>query len=86
MIHSLELTVQQRPEVLERVLRVTRHRGFTITQMQMRMNDDASLSLDMEVDSERAIELLSNQLNKLIDVTQCKVLLPLNLQQQKVHA
>lgn len=81
MIHSLELTVQQRPEVLERVLRVTRHRGFTITQMQMRMNDDASLSLDMEVDSERAIELLSNQLNKLIDVTQCKVLLPLSLQQ-----
>ena len=45
------------------------------------MNDDASLSLDMEVDSERAIELLSNQLNKLIDVTQCKVLLPLSLQQ-----
>ena len=62
-------------------MRVTRHRGFTITQMQMRMNDDASLSLDMEVDSERAIELLSNQLNKLIDVTQCKVLLPLSLQQ-----
>lgn len=81
MIHSLELTVQQRPEVLERVLRVTRHRGFRIAQMQMRMNDDASLSLDMEVDSERAIELLSNQLNKLIDVTQCKVLLPMSLQQ-----
>ncbi|MGL5221298.1 MAG: acetolactate synthase 2 small subunit, partial [Plesiomonas shigelloides] len=54
MIHSLKLTVQQRPEVIERVLRVTRHRGFTVTQMQMRMNDDASLSLDMEVDSERA--------------------------------
>lgn len=81
MIHSLELTVQQRPEVLERVLRVARHRGFRITQLQMRQNDDASLSLDMEVDSERAIELLSNQLNKLIDVTQCKVLLPLSLQQ-----
>ncbi|MGL4447224.1 acetolactate synthase 2 small subunit [Shewanella sp.] len=81
MIHSLELTVQHRPEVLERVLRVTRHRGFKVRQMQMRMNDDASLSLDMEVDSERAIELLSQQLNKLIDVTQCKVLLPISLPQ-----
>ncbi len=85
MIHSLELTVQQRPEVIERVLRVVRHRGFTITQMQMRMNEDASLSLDMSVDSERAIELLSSQLNKLIDVTQCNVLLPFNRPQQ-AHA
>lgn len=85
MIHSLELTVQQRPEVIERVLRVVRHRGFTITEMQMRMNEDASLSLDMSVDSERAIELLSSQLNKLIDVTQCKVSLPFNRQQQ-AHA
>ncbi|MGL5361083.1 MAG: acetolactate synthase 2 small subunit [Shewanella sp.] len=81
MIHSLELRLQQRPEVLERVLRVTRHRGFKITQLQMRMNDDTSLSLDIQVDSERAIELLSQQLNKLIDVTQCKVLLPISLPQ-----
>ncbi|NMH65139.1 acetolactate synthase 2 small subunit [Shewanella salipaludis] len=74
MRHSLELTMQQRPEVLERVLRVTRHRGFTVTQLQMRINEDASLSLDIMVDAERAIELLSNQLNKLIDVTQCRVI------------
>ncbi|NKF52231.1 acetolactate synthase 2 small subunit [Shewanella sp. WXL01] len=74
MMHTLAITVQQRPEVLERVLRVTRHRGFTVTNMQMRLLDDASMALDMQVQAERAIELLSNQLDKLIDVTHCEVL------------
>ncbi|GGB44090.1 acetolactate synthase 2 small subunit [Shewanella inventionis] len=74
MMHNLEITVQQRPEVLERVLRVTRHRGFKVTQMQMRINDDASMAVELWVEAERAIELLSNQLTKLIDVTQCKVI------------
>ncbi|QIR16268.1 acetolactate synthase 2 small subunit [Shewanella aestuarii] len=73
MMHNLELTVQQRPEVIERVLRVTRHRGFKITQMQMHTNEDSSLAIELWVEAERAIELLSNQLDKLIDVTQCKV-------------
>ncbi|MBB1383171.1 acetolactate synthase 2 small subunit, partial [Shewanella sp. SR41-2] len=44
MMHALEITVQQRPEVLERVLRVTRHRGFKVTQMQVRINEDASMA------------------------------------------
>jgi acetolactate synthase II small subunit len=80
MMHALEITLQQCPEVLERVLRVTRHRGFKVTQMQMRINDDASMALNIWVEAERAIELLSNQLDKLIDVTHCKVLAatPLN--------
>ncbi|MGI2109701.1 acetolactate synthase 2 small subunit [Shewanella frigidimarina] len=80
MMHALEITVQQRPEVLERVLRVTRHRGFKVTQMQVRINEDTSMAVDLWVEAERAIELLSNQLDKLIDVTHCKVLsaAPLN--------
>ena len=73
MMHNLEITVQQRPEVIERVLRVTRHRGFKVTQMQMRTNEDTSLAIELWVEAERAIELLSSQLDKLIDVTQCKV-------------
>ncbi|WP_394132438.1 acetolactate synthase 2 small subunit [Shewanella maritima] len=73
MMHTLAITVQQRPEVLERLLRVTRHRGFTVTNMQMCINDDASIAVDMQVEADRAIELLSNQLDKLIDVTACKV-------------
>ncbi|QSX29791.1 acetolactate synthase 2 small subunit [Shewanella cyperi] len=78
MIQHLEVTLQHSPEVVERVLRVTRHRGFRVTCMNMRLTDN-SVALDMEVDSERAIELLSNQLNKLVDVTGCRVLSPVAL-------
>ncbi|MGX9462640.1 acetolactate synthase 2 small subunit [Shewanella sp. A14] len=81
MMHNLELTVQQRPEVLERVLRVTRHRGFKVTQMQVRINDDASMAVDIWVEADRAIELLSTQLDKLIDVMQCKVMPAVSLNQ-----
>ena len=81
MMHALEITVQQRPEVLERVLRVTRHRGFKITQMQVRINDDASMGIDLWVEAERAIELLTTQLDKLIDVTHCHVLSGVSLDQ-----
>ena len=42
MMHNLEITVKQCPEVLERVLRVTRHRGFKVTQMHMNTQDDSS--------------------------------------------
>ena len=74
MQHNLEITVKQCPEVLERVLRVTRHRGFKVTEMKMHTKDDSNLAINLWVEAERAIELLSNQLDKLIDVTQCKVL------------
>lgn len=78
MIHSLAVTAAQRPEVLERILRVARHRGFTVMQMQMRLEED-NVSLDIKVDSERAIELLTNQLSKLIDVIHCQVQAPVQL-------
>lgn len=74
MIYNLALTLVQQPEVLERVLRVTRHRGFRITTLDMQLADNGTTLVDMVVESERALELLSHQLNKLIDVTECKVL------------
>ncbi|RTR37180.1 acetolactate synthase 2 small subunit [Shewanella canadensis] len=74
MIYTLTLTLAQRPEVLERVLRVVRHRGFKVTRMNMQLEDSKIASLDMVVESERAIELLTNQLEKLIDVIQCRAL------------
>ncbi len=73
MIHNLELTLEQRPEVLERVLRVTRHTGFTVRDMHMTLAEDQRLQLAMAVDSDRAIELLSRQLTKLVDVARCTV-------------
>jgi acetolactate synthase II small subunit len=74
MKHALELTLQPSPEVLERVLRVMRHRGFRVTNMQMQINDDANIVLAVEVETERAIELLSNQLDKLYDVAECRLM------------
>ena len=70
--YQLQVTAQFRPEVLERVLRLTRHRGFCIEQMDM-TTDGASLVINMTVVSERAIELLSRQLEKLLDVTLVQV-------------
>lgn len=75
MNHNLEVTMAQRPEVVERVLRVVRHRGFTLTNMNMRLVDE-SVYLSLSVSSERGIELLSNQLTKLVDVTGCHVMQP----------
>ncbi|MFQ6372452.1 acetolactate synthase 2 small subunit [Shewanella sp. YIC-542] len=73
MIHHLVLTLEQRPEVLERVLRVTRHRGFRVCNMHMSEQDDQRLLLNIMVDSDKAIELLSRQLDKLMDVAACVV-------------
>ncbi|MEZ9199824.1 acetolactate synthase 2 small subunit [Shewanella sp. 10N.286.54.B9] len=72
--YAIAINVQQRPEVLERVLRVVRHRGFNITNLVMQLNDNNTSSIDMSLQSDRAIELLTNQINKLIDVLDCQVL------------
>lgn len=72
MKHSLELEVNYRPEVLERVLRVMRHRGFRVTNMQMCQQQD-NILLAVTVEAERAIDLLLNQLTKLVDVHLCHV-------------
>ena len=39
MEHQIDLTAQHRPEVLERILRVVRHRGFIVTKMVMELID-----------------------------------------------
>ena len=67
MEHQIELTAQHRPEVLERILRVVRHRGFTVTQMDMQLIDD-KVRLKFTVKSDRTLDLLVSQLEKLPDV------------------
>lgn len=71
MEHQIELTAQHRPEVLERILRVVRHRGFTVTQMDMQLIDD-KVRLKFTVKSDRTLELLVSQLEKLPDVIEIK--------------
>ena len=65
--YKLELIARHRPEVLERILRVTRHRGFTVTTMEMTLIE-TQVQLKITVKSDRTLELLVNQLVKLPDV------------------
>ena len=71
MEHQIELTAQHRPEVLERILRVIRHRGFTVTQMDMQLVDD-KVRLKFTVKSDRTLDLLVSQLEKIYDVVEIK--------------
>lgn len=71
MEQQIELTAQHRPEVLERILRVVRHRGFTVTQMDMQLID-GKVRLKFTVKSDRTLDLLVSQLEKLPDVMEIK--------------
>ncbi len=68
--HNLQIEAQFRPEALERVLRLIRHRGFRVDDMEMSTSVDCkSLNIRVTVSSDRAIQLLSRQLEKLMDIT-----------------
>ena len=69
--YTFELTVQHRPEVLERILRVIRLRGFTVTNMEMALVE-TQVPLKITVKSDRTFDLLVNQLAKLPDVIEIK--------------
>ena len=69
--YTFDLITQHRPEVLERVLRVIRLRGFTVTNMDMALVD-TQVQLKITVKSDRTFDLLVNQLAKLPDVMEIK--------------
>ena len=71
MEHQIDLTAQHRPEVLERILRVIRHRGFTVTQMDMQLIE-GKVRLKFTVKSDRTLELLVSQLEKIYDMVEIK--------------
>ena len=67
--HNLRITAQNQPTVLERLLQVTRYRGFTVTEFTMSPADnDTALAIEMSVQSTHPITQLYQQLNKLIDI------------------
>lgn len=69
MQHQLSIEARFRPEILERILRVVRHRGFQVCAMHMAslVNSD-NINIEMTVASQRSVDLLSTQLSKLMDV------------------
>lgn len=64
---ELTIVANHRPETLERIFRVIRHRGFSVITMQMKLEND-KLWCDLCVQSDRSIHLLIHQLIKLHDV------------------
>ena len=69
--YIFDLIAQHRPEVLERVLRVIRLRGFTVTNMNMALVE-TQVQLKITVKSDRTFDLWVNQLAKLPDVIEIK--------------
>ncbi|WP_257263932.1 acetolactate synthase 2 small subunit [Endozoicomonas sp. ONNA2] len=68
---SIRLHIQchQQPDVVERILRVIRHRGFTLQAMSMTpSNCGGKIELCMTVSSSRPAHLLVTQVEKLHDV------------------
>ena len=72
--HYLAIQARRRPEILERVLRVVRHRGFELCAMHMAQDGECdSVNIELTVASARPVSLLSSQLSKLLDVAQVEV-------------
>ena len=69
--YTFDLIAQHRPEVLERVLRVIRLRGFTVTNIDMALVE-TQVKIKITVKSDRTFDLLVNQLAKLPDVIEIK--------------
>lgn len=75
--YQIQIEAKYRPEVIERILRVVRHRGFRICKMQMDTGPCQKLVyLNLNLCSVRAIELLTQQLDKIFEVTTITLPLP----------
>ncbi|MBD1565788.1 acetolactate synthase 2 small subunit [Vibrio sp. SA48] len=91
--YLLDIKADDKPVLLERVLRVIRHRGFVIKQVAATQNHSSKVaSVEIIVDSDRPISTLINQIEKLWDVRTVDVTpiknneLPNNNLQQKICA
>ena len=79
--HQISIQARFRPEMLERVLRVVRHRGFQVCAMNMSpMINAENVNIELTVASGRPDDLLSSQLSKLMDVACVEILQPNTLQ------
>jgi acetolactate synthase II small subunit len=70
MTHNkLYLQVFDRPAALERILRVTRHRGFSVTRMTLTPSRTRDImDITLSVQGPRPLQTLFLQLKKLSDV------------------
>lgn len=74
--HSLFIKARFCPEVVERILRVTRYRGFELCSLNMTSCQEVhnkQITLLLTVFSSKKIHLLYSQLNKLMDVNYIEI-------------
>lgn len=72
--YQLTIKADDKQVVLERILQVTRYRGFLISGINAQVNTGTNVgTIELMVRSERPIELLVDQINKLIDIKEVKV-------------
>lgn len=72
--YLLDIKADDKPVLLERVLRVIRHRGFIIKQVAATQNHESKVaSVEIIVDSDRPITTLINQIEKLWDIRTVEV-------------
>ena len=91
--YLLDIKADDKPVLLERVLRVIRHRGFIVKQVAGTQNHESKIaSVEIIVDSERPISFLVYHIEILWDVRTVDVIsisrneLPNNNLQQKISA
>ena len=68
-MHELQMTIRSRGGALVRVLGLIERRGFKPTRMEMESMADGSLELAVDVASQRPVELLTRQLQRLQEVS-----------------
>lgn len=74
MNHVLNITANNSPAVVERLLQVTRYRGYQLTGLEMKPRPDArSVAITLTVSGDKPIHLLTSQLHKLYDVVQLEL-------------
>jgi len=72
--YQLLIHADDKQVVLERILQVTRYRGFLISGIEAKVNTGTHIgTIKLSIKSERPIELLVDQINKLIDIKDVKV-------------
>lgn len=72
--YQLMIKADDKQVVLERILQVARYRGFLIAGINAQVNTGTHIgTIELLVKSERPIELLVDQINKLIDIKEVRV-------------
>ena len=67
--YAIRIECHKQPEVMERILRVVRHRGFELQAINMSRSDcGEKVCAAMTVSGSRPLNFLTSQIEKLYDV------------------